>query len=197
MGDNRGYCITSDFAMVVAFNSAGYCGGGYRSCGDDKDLQTGYLTWSVTYPVIHTALSVSVEDDSKMKIIFDIVYCLLKQLSVITGLTYNEINIVLYYIIIPMIYFVMIDRIMKKHVFKIGFSIIVLITLVFVDLNEFSNSLFDASVKFLLLFDVIGWNYVVSSVIVCVVVPVIIFGVLFYFSYWSSVKKYLVKKPVK
>ena len=132
-----------------------------------------------------------------MKIIFDIVYCLLKQLSVITGLTYNEINIVVYYIIIPMIYFFMIDKIIKKHIFKIVFSILILIILVLVNFEKFSDSLFDASVKFLLLFEVIGWSYVVSSVIICVIVPAIIFGVLFYFSYWSSVKKYLINKRVR
>ena len=38
----------------------------------------------------------------------------------------------------------------------------------------FCDRLFFASQRFLLWFRKIGWNYVVSSVIICVVVPVII-----------------------
>jgi hypothetical protein len=35
--------------------------------------------------------------------------------------------------------------------------------------------MFDKSVEFLLWFKKIGWNYVVSSVIICVVIPVLIY----------------------
>ena len=42
---------------------------------------------------------------------------------------------------------------------------------------------FDNSVKFLLWFKVIGWNYYVSSVIICVVVPVLIYCGLIYLCY--------------
>jgi hypothetical protein len=39
---------------------------------------------------------------------------------------------------------------------------------------------FDKSVDFLLWFKKIGWNYVVSSVIICVVVPALIYVELIY-----------------
>jgi hypothetical protein len=123
-----------------------------------------------------------------MNTIFKIVYIVLKKLSAATGLTYNEINIVVYYIIIPMIYFVMIDKIFKKHIFKIVFACVVATTVFLVDFKLFSDTLFAGSVRFLLWFKVIGWNYTVSSVIICVIVPILLFGVLFYFSYWPDLK---------
>lgn len=39
---------------------------------------------------------------------------------------------------------------------------------------------FDKSVDFLLWFKRIGWNYIVSSVIICVVVPILIYAELIY-----------------
>lgn len=43
---------------------------------------------------------------------------------------------------------------------------------------------FDKSVDFLLWFKKIGWNYVVSSVIICVVIPVLIYLELI----WAIIK---------
>ena len=133
----------------------------------------------------------------KMNTTFRIVYVALKQLSEITGLTYNEINVFVYYIVIPMIYLTMVDKIMKKHILKIVFAGMVITTAVFVDLEKFSDSLFDASVQFLLWFKVFGWNYIVASVIICLVIPLIVFGVLFYFSYWPGLKNTLKDKAGK
>ena len=42
------------------------------------------------------------------------------------------------------------------------------------DFTLFSNSLFDASVKFLESFKVIGWDYTVASVVVCVIAPIVL-----------------------
>ncbi|MBK8804340.1 MAG: hypothetical protein IPN71_20225 [Fibrobacteres bacterium] len=123
-----------------------------------------------------------------MDTVFQIVYLLLVYGARLTGLTYNEINIVVYYMIIPMLYLAMIDKIMKRHWLKIGFGVVCLLVVVLTDFDQFSNGLFDLSVKFLLLFKAVGWNYTVASVIVCVVVPLIAFGALFYFSYWPSLR---------
>jgi len=38
--------------------------------------------------------------------------------------------------------------------------------------------MFEASVRFLLWFQRIGWNYEVSSVIICVIIPIIIYILL-------------------
>ena len=124
-----------------------------------------------------------------MHLLFEIVYKILKQISVVTGLTYNEINIVVYYIIAPMIYFVMIDKILKTHLLKIIFGVIVIVTIVVSDFGKLSDSMFDSSVDFLLWFELIGWDYVVSSVIICVIIPFLVFVVLFYFSFWPILKR--------
>ena len=129
-----------------------------------------------------------------MHTIFQIVYNVLKRLSSVTGLTYNEINIVVYFIIIPLIYLVMIDKIIHKHILKLTFGGLVISIVAFADFKSFSDSVFAASVKFLLSFENIGWNYVVASVIVCVIVPMIVFCVLFYFSFWPYIKNKFFRK---
>jgi len=124
-----------------------------------------------------------------MDTIFQIVYYLLVWLSDLTGLSYRAINIVVYFIIIPFVYFHLADKLIKKHYLKIGFSILVFILLLVIkDFEAFSSKLFDLSVKFLLWFQIIGWNYTVASVIICVIIPLIAFLILFYFAYWKRIK---------
>ena len=68
-----------------------------------------------------------------------------------------------------------IDYKMETHILKIIFSILVLLSMILIkDFRLFSDSLFDKSVKFLEWFKLIGWNYVVSSVIICVFIPIIV-----------------------
>ena len=113
--------------------------------------------------------------------VFDIVYAALAWFSNLTGLTYEEVNIIAYYVIIPFIYFHLIDRIFKTHYRKIGFLVFVLLTISIVDDFEvFSKKLFQLSVDFLLWFDIIGLNYIQASVIICVLIPLIILLALFY-----------------
>ena len=64
----------------------------------------------------------------------------------LTGSTYNEVNIIVYYLLIPLSWTVMIDYL----------------------------------TKFLLWFKRIGWNYVVSSVIICVIIPILVYVELIY-----------------
>ena len=132
-----------------------------------------------------------------MQEVFSIVYRTLIDLSAATGLSYNEINILVYYLIIPMMFFAMIDKIIGKHFFKIGLVVVWILILIVTDFNEFSDGLFAASVKFLLMFESIGWNYTVSSVIICVLIPGVIFAALFYYSYWPSLKKLVLEKVLR
>lgn len=105
---------------------------------------------------------------------------LLYWLSDLTGLSYKAINIVVYYIIAPFVFLFLIDRIIKKHYFKIGFTIVVVIALLIIkDFELFSRKLFDLSVDFLNLFEIIGMNYTVASVVICVIIPTIAFVLLF------------------
>ena len=99
-----------------------------------------------------------------------------------TGLTYNEVNIIVYYLIIPLTWTLMIDYLTKMP-FLTPMIIIGWIIFLWKDQMKFRDRCdwaFDKSVDFLLYFKKIGWNYIVSSVIICVVVPVLIYVELIY-----------------
>ena len=119
-----------------------------------------------------------------MNIIFRVIYLMIKSVSTTTGLSYNEINIVVYYFLIPLVLLLLVNRIIKKYIFS---PLLVLsgILLLFIipNFSQFSDRLFDSSVTFLNSFAVIGWNYIVASVMVCVVAPAIAFAILFYFAF--------------
>lgn len=99
-----------------------------------------------------------------------------------TGTTYNEVNIIVYYLIIPLSWTLMLDYIIAVPVLT---PILILAWIIFVwkDKMTFRNRCdwaFDKSVDFLLWFQKIGWNYIVSSVIICVVVPILVYIALTY-----------------
>ena len=100
----------------------------------------------------------------------------------LTGLTYNEVNIIVYYLLIPLSWAVMIDYIAGLP-FLSPMYIIAWIIFLWKDPMRFRDRCdwaFMKSVDFLLLFKRIGWNYIVSSVIICVVVPLLIYIELIY-----------------
>ena len=95
----------------------------------------------------------------------------------LTGATYNEVNIIVYYLMIPLSWAVMVDYITKVPFLSIMY-IIAWILFLWKDPMKFRarcDWAFDKSVDFLLWFKKIGWNYVVSSVIICVMVPILIY----------------------
>ncbi|MCU0748636.1 MAG: hypothetical protein MUF13_03720 [Akkermansiaceae bacterium] len=119
-----------------------------------------------------------------MNTTFEIVSSLLKWIADLSGFTYNEVNIIAYYIILPFAYVILADRIFQKHMLKslyvVGVSVgLFLIT----DFTEFSDWLFQRSVDFLLSFQFLGWNYIVSSVLICVVFPAVVFVGMFHFAF--------------
>lgn len=100
----------------------------------------------------------------------------------LTGLTYNQVNIIVYYLLIPFSWTVMIDYITMLP-FLTPMYLIAWIIFLWKDtmkFNERCDWAFDKSVDFLLYFKKIGWNYIVSSVIICVVVPMLIYVELIY-----------------
>ena len=116
-----------------------------------------------------------------MNRIFQIVYELLKWISKISGLTYREVNIIVYFILIPTILIYLIGKILKRKSLIIVFGILVFLTIILIpDFELFSDKLFDKSVDFLNWFDLIGLNYVQASVVICVIIPIIITLLLFY-----------------
>ena len=100
----------------------------------------------------------------------------------LTGSTYNEVHIVVYYLIIPLSWTVMVDYITMLP-FLTPMYIIAWIVFLWKDPLKFRDRCdwaFMKSVDFLLWFKKIGWNYIVSSVIICVVVPVLVYVELVY-----------------
>ncbi len=119
-----------------------------------------------------------------MNTTFEIVSSLLKWIAEVSGFTYNEVNIIAYYIILPFAYVILADRIFQKHMLKILYVVGVSVGLFLItDFTEFSDWLFQRSVDFLLSFQFLGWNYIVSSVLICVVFPGVVFIVMFHFAF--------------
>lgn len=100
----------------------------------------------------------------------------------LTGSTYNEVNIIVYYLLIPLSWTVMIDYLTKLP-FLSPMFVLAWIVFLLKDPMKFrdrSDWAFMKSVDFLLWFKKIGWNYIVSSVIICVVIPVLVYIELIY-----------------
>ena len=100
----------------------------------------------------------------------------------LTGSTYNEVNIIVYYLLIPLSWTVMIDYLTKLPFLSPMFVLAWIVFLLKDPMNfrDRSDWAFMKSVDFLLWFKKIGWNYVVSSVIICVVIPVLVYIELIY-----------------
>jgi hypothetical protein len=112
-------------------------------------------------------------------IIFYIVAGLLELIAKITGLTYVEINIIVYYILIPYSYFVLADYVFKRHYLKIFFTFSVIVFLIDVkSFRDFSFRLFDKSVLFLNSFGFLGMDYYDASVVICVFLALLIYVIL-------------------
>ena len=95
----------------------------------------------------------------------------------VTGMTYNEVNIIVYYLLIPLSWAVMIDYITMMPILT-PMYIIVWAVFLWKDPMKFRDRCdwaFMKSVDFLRWFKRNGWNYIVSSVIICVVIPALIY----------------------
>ena len=124
-----------------------------------------------------------------MSPIFRVVYETLEWAARMTGLTYEEVNVVVYYVFVPAVFFALIDRIIKRPVCLLVFSGVVLLAFLRIDdFALFSEQLFNWSVRFLLGFSKFGVGYDMASVIICVVMPIVIFLVLVIlaFPHWSG-----------
>ena len=100
----------------------------------------------------------------------------------LTGSTYNEVNIVIYYLLIPLSWTIMIDYLTKLP-FLSPMFVLAWIVFLWKDSMKFrdrSDWAFMKSVDFLLWFKKVGWNYIVSSVIICVVITILVYAELIY-----------------
>ena len=116
--------------------------------------------------------------------IFSIVARSLYYIASKTGRTYNEINIFLYYGIIPFSWLALIDYALGIHYLKGAFLLIAFgFMLGCRNFVTFSDDLFLRSVRFLNYFNRFGSNYFASSVWICVVLPILIYAVLIFLAY--------------
>ena len=115
-----------------------------------------------------------------MNYIFNIVKNILLYIAKKTKLTYNEINIIVYYFIMPFTWVALLDFIFRFHYLK---ALFIIFTLTFFigckNFSRFSDWLFEKSVNFLNSFNRWGSDYISSSVWICVAIPVLIYCVLF------------------
>ena len=115
-----------------------------------------------------------------MSLTFHIVYTCLEWMSQITGISYEIINVIIWYCFLPLIYFLLLDRILKTRFLTLSF---VLFVGIFIATRQspalFAEDLFDWSVEFLLGFSILGLNYDRASVFVCVFLPLLVFIILF------------------
>jgi hypothetical protein len=112
--------------------------------------------------------------------IFGAVADALEAVGGLTGLNYNEVNVLLYYLVVPMSWGVMLDVWLLKPIF--GPTVLLIwIGILFAVRRNFSSwcdRVFDVSVDFLNWFNQFGSNYVLNSVIICVLVPLAIYSLL-------------------
>lgn len=93
------------------------------------------------------------------------------------GITYNEINIIVYYLLIPLTWTIMLDYWLDTPITTYA--------LIFIwfgirigswgRFKEWSDWAFMRSVDFLNYFNRWGGNYVLNSVIICVIVPILVY----------------------
>lgn len=113
--------------------------------------------------------------------IFDRVVKILMGYARAFKISYYAFNILLYYFIVPFSWFILLDMILDFHYFKIGFMLFCLGFFFYCkDFEAFSLNLYRRSVVFLNYFNRFGGNYVASSVYICVLIPLLIYGGLIY-----------------
>lgn len=116
-----------------------------------------------------------------IRAVFALVAYSLRRVGRWTGLTYNEVNILVYYLLIPLSWAVMLDFWLRMPV---ATAVVLLVWVgIFIAkrhrFREWCDRAFIASVNFLNWFNRWGGNYVLNSVIICVLLPLIIYGLLF------------------
>ena len=139
---------------------------------------------------------------SPIYLVFGLVVGILSLIAKLTGITYKEMNIFVYYFVFPISWCIMIDHSILGYIripistepecgtsawftFPMLSSMWCALWAIIIYINRhgfraWCVRAFDNSVIFLLWFRTIGWNYYVSSVIICVVVPILIYSFLIY-----------------
>lgn len=115
-----------------------------------------------------------------IKSVFSLVASSLVWLAKLLHLTYNEINILVYYLLIPLSWTIMLDIRLGCPIatFALTFTWLGIFLATRHFFSEWCDWVFSDSVSFLMWFNRWGSNYILSSVIICVVIPLIIYALL-------------------
>jgi hypothetical protein len=115
------------------------------------------------------------------QLIFEMVAGVLNLIALCTGLIYNKVNIIMYYFIVLISWIFLLDKNFRVHYLKILFSVLLLIFCIWCkDFSEFSDLMFGESVYFLNYYNCYFGNYIASSVVICVFIPVVVYAALIY-----------------
>ncbi len=109
--------------------------------------------------------------------IFNAVAIILYKVAQKLNITYNEINVIVYYLLIPLSWTIMLDcwiglPITTAILSCIWIGIFIATHKFF---KEWCDWMFQDSVAFLNFFNRWGGNYVLNSVIICVIIPILIY----------------------
>ena len=93
-------------------------------------------------------------------------------ISAILGLTYNEVNVIVWYLLLPFIWLIILDCKLQLILFSPIWVVLWIIILKWKhkQFNKYCNILFKTSQKFIRFFG----DYCTWSVIICLVIPIII-----------------------
>ena len=109
--------------------------------------------------------------------VFNIVARSLNWIGKKTGLTYNEINILVYYLLIPLSWTIILDYRLKTP--YLSTALVCIWVGIFIatrhNFNQWCDKVFTDSVRILNWFNRWGGNYILNSVIICVIIPLIIY----------------------
>ena len=109
---------------------------------------------------------------------FRLVATVLYNIATLLGMTYNEVNILAYYLLIPLTWTVMQDKYIGLPL-TTGALLYIWIGIrigTWGHFREWCDWTFMRSVDFLNYFNHWGGNYVLNSVIICVVIPVLVYA---------------------
>lgn len=117
-----------------------------------------------------------------MNSIFNFVYLWLQGLSWIITLSYHETNIIVFYILIPVSWVFLYELPKRKFKYTVACLRVLLICVIVISFTSgfksFSEWFFVKSQDFLNAFPFVpdpNLNYVVSSVVICVIIPLLIY----------------------
>lgn len=116
-----------------------------------------------------------------MNTIFDLVMRSLLWLSEVSGFTYYEINILVYFLVIPFVYAVLLDLRTGCHLFKLAHLITWLgLWCIIGNFTRAAAQAFEVITDGFSNFFIIGLDYTATSELLCVFFPVVIFLGLVY-----------------